>query len=90
MYDIPQNPGPDSDGASSQKAERHKYVVHLTSGTHWDRKWRYTAEQSKLRRAELMDHVFEVLEKHPDYKQFQLDGGSVMLEDYLTMQKSTI
>lgn len=61
-------------------------IVHIISGTHWDREWRFTAEQSKFRLAELIDNVLETLEKNPDYKYFHLDGGTVMIEDYLSVR----
>ena len=32
-----------------------KKTFHVISGTHWDREWRFTAEQSLLRLAELID-----------------------------------
>jgi len=68
------------------KKKGEKYVVHVISGTHWDREWRFTAEQSKFRLADLLDTVADTLERVPAYRQFVLDGGSVMLEDYLTIR----
>ena len=44
--------------------------VHLISGTHWDREWRHTAEQSKLRLVDLMDNIIDLLETKPEYKYF--------------------
>lgn len=63
-----------------------QYTMHVISGTHWDREWRYTAEQSLLRLAMLVDRVIEVLEKDKDYACFHLDGGTVILEDYLAIR----
>ncbi|MEN8255532.1 MAG: hypothetical protein ABFR33_08690, partial [Verrucomicrobiota bacterium] len=63
-----------------------KYRVHVVSGTHWDREWRFTAEQSKLRMAEVVDNVIEVMESMPEHHHFMLDGGSVVLEDYMTVR----
>ena len=65
---------------------RSKYKVHVVSGTHWDREWRFTAEQSKLRLADVVDNVIDVLEKHPEFRHFMLDGGSVVLEDYMSVR----
>jgi alpha-mannosidase len=62
------------------------YTLHLVSGTHWDREWRLTAEQSKLRLADLVDTALDVLERRPDYRAFCLDGGMVVVEDYLTVR----
>jgi mannosylglycerate hydrolase len=63
-----------------------KKVMHVISGTHWDREWRHTAEQSKPRLADLIDTMIETLEKNKDYKTFCLDGGLVVLEDYFTVR----
>jgi mannosylglycerate hydrolase len=63
-----------------------KYIIHVISGTHWDREWRHTAEQSKPRLVELIDSMIEILENNENYKVFCLDGGMVVLEDYLTIR----
>lgn len=63
-----------------------KYLMHLISGTHWDREWRLSAEQSKLRLTELIDAVLDVLERKPSFHSFCLDGGSIVIEDYLTVR----
>jgi len=55
-------------------------------GTHWDREWRFTAEQSLLRLAELVDELMDVLEANASYRCFLLDGGTVVLEDYLAVR----
>ena len=39
----------------------NKRIIHLINGTHWDREWRHTPEQSKLRLAALMDNILDVL-----------------------------
>lgn len=72
---------------SSKKTEaKKKYTVHVLSGTHWDREWRYTAEQSKLRLAVLIDHLLDLLDREPRFKCYHLDGGSVVLDDYLSVR----
>lgn len=63
-----------------------KYLMHVISGTHWDREWRHTAEQSKSRLVELMDTIIDLLETKTDYKCFCVDGGTIVLEDYLTIR----
>lgn len=60
--------------------------IHLINGTHWDREWRHTAEQSKLRLADLMDNIINLLETKPQYKYFCVDGGTIVIEDYLTIR----
>lgn len=63
-----------------------KFKMHVISGTHWDREWRHTAEQSKLHLVDLMDSILHLLESNKAYKCFCLDGGTVVLEDYLTVR----
>ena len=51
-----------------------KYTMHVISGTHWDREWRHTAEQSKLRLVDLMDNIINILETKDSYKCFCVDS----------------
>ena len=63
-----------------------KKIIHLISGTHWDREWRHTAEQSKLRLMDLVDQIINLLETKDSYSSFVVDGGTIVLEDYLTIR----
>ena len=63
-----------------------KSTIHIISGTHWDREWRFTAEQSLLRLAELVDELMDVLESNEEYRCFLLDGGTVVMEDYMAIR----
>ena len=63
-----------------------KKKIWVISGTHWDREWRYTADQSLLRLSELMDDLLKILEEHPEYVCFHLDGGTIVIEDYLAVR----
>lgn len=63
-----------------------KKTINLINGTHWDREWRHTAEQSKLRLADLMDNIINILENKTNYKYFCVDGGTIVIEDYLTIR----
>ena len=63
-----------------------KYTMHIISGTHWDREWRHTAEQSKLRLVDLMDNIINILETKDSYKCFCVDGGTIVIEDYLAVR----
>ncbi len=75
-----------AEGFGMPDRQDENYKVHVICGTHWDREWRFTAEQSKLRLAEVVDTVIETMENHPDYHHFMLDGGTVVLEDYMTVR----
>jgi len=63
-----------------------QYKMHVISGTHWDREWRHTAEQSKPRLVDLIEQMMDVLENTTEYKTFCLDGGTVVLEDYYSVR----
>lgn len=63
-----------------------KLTMHVITGTHWDREWRHTAEQSKLRLMDLIDSIVGILENDPEYNSFILDGGTIVLEDYFTVR----
>lgn len=63
-----------------------KYKMHVITGTHWDREWRHTAEQSKLRLMDLIDSILDILDQDPEYNSFVLDGGTIVLEDYFTVR----
>jgi len=63
-----------------------KMTMHVITGTHWDREWRHTAEQSKLRLMDLIDSILDILDKDPEYNSFILDGGTIVLEDYFTVR----
>ena len=60
--------------------------IHVISGTHWDREWRYSVEQSKPRLAALIDHLLRVLDDVPEYRCFHVDGGAIVLEDYASVR----
>jgi alpha-mannosidase len=68
----------------------NKYQMHVICGTHWDREWRHTAEQSKLRLVDLMDQIIKVLEENQEYLFFCVDGGTVVLEDYLSVRPENL
>ena len=68
----------------SENTNKKKYVF-ITPHTHWDREWRHTAEQSKPRLCELIGVILNTLEKRDSYETFCLDGGQVVLEDYLEL-----
>ena len=55
-----------------------KKTIHVISGTHWDREWRFSAEQSLLRLAELIDSLLDILENNPEYKLYRFfNNGTI-------------
>src|SRR5215210_4031687 len=61
-------------------------MVHVISHTHWDREWYLTYEQFRLRLVGLIDRLLDLMEQHPDFEYFHLDGQTIVLEDYLELR----
>ncbi len=55
-------------------------------GTHWDREWYKPFQEYRMWLVELIDELMELMELHPDYKSFHLDGQTIVLEDYLEIR----
>jgi mannosylglycerate hydrolase len=60
--------------------------LHLVSHTHWDREWYLTFQQFRLRLVYLVDNLIDLLTSNPDYRNFTLDGQTIILEDYLEIR----
>ena len=54
----------------------------IISHTHWDREWYLPLESFKLRLADLMENLLDILD-HDDGYRFHLDAQTIVLEDYL-------
>lgn len=59
----------------------------IISHTHWDREWYLPLEHFKLRLADLMDNLLDILEQDEGYR-FHLDAQTIVLEDYLAYRPS--
>ncbi len=60
--------------------------AHIIPHSHWDREWRYPLWENRSFLVDFMDELLETLNENPDYRQFLMDGQSVILEDYLLMR----
>ncbi len=60
--------------------------AHIVPHSHWDREWRYPIWQNRSLLIDFIDELLDTLEKDPDYKQFNMDGQSVVFEDYLEVR----
>ena len=62
--------------------------LHATvvSHTHWDRAWYITFQEFRARLVRLIDRLLGILENHPDYRVYTLDGQMSVLEDYLEVR----
>ena len=61
-------------------------TLHVISHTHWDREWYLTFQQFRMRLVDLIDHVLDILDTDPEFKHFNLDGQTIVLEDYLQIR----
>ncbi len=62
------------------------YTMHVISHTHWDREWYRTFQGFRIRLVDLVDNLLEILENEPDFKYFNFDGQTIVLEDYLEIR----
>lgn len=60
--------------------------IKILMHTHWDREWYFTKDETKVLLRNHMQEVLVYLEEHPDCI-YILDGQSVMIDDYLEMDK---
>lgn len=60
--------------------------VHYVLSTHWDREWYESFQHFRYRLVQLIDRVLEGFEQGRLRGPFQLDGQSIILEDYLEVR----
>ncbi|GAB4352128.1 MAG: alpha-mannosidase [Candidatus Abyssubacteria bacterium] len=54
--------------------------------THWDREWYMPFERFRKRLVSMVDHMIAVLESDKKFKYFELDGQTIVVEDYLEIR----
>lgn len=59
---------------------------HVVSNTHWDREWRFSMQKVRHRLVYMLDQLFDILERDPDYHSFHLDSQTVPIQDYLEIR----
>ena len=60
---------------------------HIVPHTHWDRAWYLPFQKYRYRLVELVDDLLDLMENNPKaYPSFELDGQTVVLEDYLDVK----
>jgi alpha-mannosidase len=62
------------------------YTMHVISHTHWDREWYLTFQQFRMRLVDLVDNLLNLLDRDADFKYFNFDGQTIVLEDYLAIK----
>ncbi|MBP2098656.1 mannosylglycerate hydrolase [Enterococcus rivorum] len=56
--------------------------VHIVPHMHWDREWYFSTEESRILLVNNMTEIMDMLEEHPEYPCYVLDGQTAILEDY--------
>lgn len=55
-------------------------------GTHWDREWYEPFQEFRMWLVELIDELMDLMDRDTEYKNFHLDGQTVVLQDYLEIR----
>lgn len=64
--------------------------IHIVPHMHWDREWYFSTEESQVLLVNNMDEIMDMLEQHPDYPAYVLDGQTAILEDYFAAKPDNI
>ena len=60
--------------------------AYYCPGTHWDREWYRTFEAFRFKLVQLVDSLLDILASDLNYRNFMLDGQTIVLEDYLQIR----
>ncbi len=60
--------------------------VIVVPHTHWDREWYMPLELFRWRLTRMVDALLDHLENHPEFPCFNLDGQSIVIDDYLALR----
>ncbi len=69
-----------------EKSTQPNHTVFVIAHTHWDREWYATFQQFRVRLVHMLDELLDLLEREPTYTHFNLDGQTVILQDYLEIR----
>ena len=61
-------------------------TVIVVSHTHWDREWYLPFEDFRWQLVKTIDQLIELMEQNLQYKHFNLDGQTILLDDYLELR----
>ncbi len=61
-------------------------IAYFVPSTHWDREWYEPFQGFRMRLVSMMDELFDVFEKDPEFKKFFMDGQVAPVYDYLEIR----
>ncbi len=61
-------------------------TIILVSHTHWDREWYLPFEDFRWQLVKTMDQLLDLMEGNPQYAHFNLDGQTILLDDYFEIR----
>lgn len=61
-------------------------TVFVVPHTHWDREWYLPHELFRWRLTQMVDALIDYMESHPEYRCFNLDGQSIVIDDYVQLR----
>jgi mannosylglycerate hydrolase len=62
------------------------FRAHYISGTHWDREWYRPFQEFRVLLVRLIDELLDLMEENEEFRYFQLDGQTCVLEDYIEIR----
>jgi len=62
------------------------FSAHYISGTHWDREWYRPFQEFRVLLVRLLDELLDIMESNEDFRFFQLDGQTCIIDDYLEIR----
>jgi len=65
---------------------KKKLIFHVVSHTHWDREWYQDFQSYRFRLVRMMDDLIKNLEADEKFLYFNLDGQTIVLNDYLEIR----
>jgi len=61
-------------------------TAYYVASTHWDREWYEPFQGFRYYLVEVLDEVYDTLERDPRFACFQMDGQVIPIEDYLEIR----
>jgi mannosylglycerate hydrolase len=71
--------------AATPLLDSRRWRLWVVPHTHWDREWYLPLEDFRIRLAQVVDELIEILEGRPEHR-FTLDGQAILIEDYLEIR----